>query len=192
FPQRLQRYLAFELGCELSSLFHWLLYFNSVKQPVQLYGAGSEYTPPEIVEMTSEAEKEFYDEISNMKSDPIEGVKEKEEERIAFESLGIPYNTQGFVDLLTFEPPAFDLFDMDVNRTNSEKMTFQAVVGPSINTDGKLYVKKSDDQIVQVFSRSHQNCIIETKDKESGGFIQIMHFSPPNQTGSNQAQVATP
>ncbi|WP_269527261.1 hypothetical protein, partial [Coraliomargarita parva] len=41
FPQRLQRYLAFELGCELSSLFHWLLYFNSVKQPVQLYGAGS-------------------------------------------------------------------------------------------------------------------------------------------------------
>ncbi|WP_269527085.1 SGNH/GDSL hydrolase family protein, partial [Coraliomargarita parva] len=41
FPQRLQRYLAFELGCELSSLFHWLLYLTSVKQPVQLYGAGS-------------------------------------------------------------------------------------------------------------------------------------------------------
>jgi hypothetical protein len=25
--QRLQRYFTFELGCEFTSIFHWLLYF---------------------------------------------------------------------------------------------------------------------------------------------------------------------
>ena len=28
FPERFQRYLAFELGCELTSLLHRLLYFS--------------------------------------------------------------------------------------------------------------------------------------------------------------------
>jgi len=154
------------------------LAFLTYQAKIKYDAVRSEYEPPVVVELTSEVESQIQMEIADMESFRLNGIEEENEERATFEALGLPYSSQGFADLVSFEPPPFDLFDMDANRLNAQRMILQQILGPTVNTDGKLLVKRRDAQAVHIFSRSHNGSIIEIEDKVGGGFIQTLHHFP--------------
>jgi hypothetical protein len=60
-------------------------------------------SPARIIELTPELQAQIESDVSTMTQVPIQGVNDLSEESLVFEQLGVPYNTQGLVELLTFK-----------------------------------------------------------------------------------------
>jgi len=153
----------------------------TLRTKIQYESLVQEYKPSVVIEMSSDHKAQFIEEISTMQSHEVGSLTE--EEKAIFSASNIPNNTQGFVYLLSSEPPSYHLWRMNKNRVNSQIMVLRSIIGPTLNPRGRLYVENENSDIIRAFSRSHNNSIIETRDLVEGGFVHILHYFPTDQPG---------
>jgi hypothetical protein len=137
----------------------------------------SESVQPSIVELTPELEKEIQEALSEMEVRDTFDPDMQKEKRIVHASIGLGHDTQGFIDLMSFEPPPFHLFDMDKNRLNSQRMILKSIL--SSNFSGEVFVKKEENVITEAFIRmSDGAAYLQIKNDADGVYTESIHYTP--------------
>lgn len=159
--------------------------FLTIRAKVKYDSFASESSQPKIVELTPEIEEKLSDRLSTMEVQEMIDPAMQKEKQMIHGDLELPYDTQGFVDLLTFEPPAFHLFDMDENRLNSQKLILQQIV--SANFGDEIFVKRENNIITRALIRiSHSDSYVEIKNDEDGVYSESVYYTSPDGDGVEQ------
>ncbi|WP_269527142.1 hypothetical protein [Coraliomargarita parva] len=138
-----------------------------------------QYSQLSIVELTPKKEKEILDDISGMTSRGTVDPATQNEKKILHQELGLSYDTQGFVDLVTFNPPPFDLFDMEKNKLNAQKMILMGIFSPMASANKHIYVKSNTTGIQKAFiGMLDGKSYLEIKNDDDGVYTEVLHYTP--------------